>query len=128
MKLHREIAAKETSGLAEAQGPVNNTLTLDEIIRDGKVTNPYQIYVLGWLSEFFKNGLKSAALQLENPIDFESRATHTDVVEYLKNMAAETQVQLAQYLKDCIEAGESALHDHPSTIVDWMRFVVHKQK
>jgi hypothetical protein len=122
MKLHREIE------ITEGQGPVPVIMTLDEIIKDGKVTNPYQIFVLGWLSEFFKNGLKSAKLQLENPIDFESRATHTDVVQGLKTLSPENQVQLAQYLKDCIAAGESALHDQQSTTVDWMRFVLRKQR
>ncbi len=122
MKLHRQVS------MFEGQGPVPVQLTLDEIIRDGKVTNPYQIFVLGWLSEFFKNGHKSAALQLENPIDFESRATHTEVVSSLKALSPENQVQLAQYLKDCISAGESALKEPKSTVVDWMRFVLQKQR
>jgi hypothetical protein len=122
MKLHRQIS------MCEGQGPVPLNLTLDEIIRDGKVTNPYQIFVLGWLSEFFKNGLKSTALQLENPIDFESRATSSEVVSTLKAMTPENQVQLAQYLKDCISAGECALKDQKSTVVDWMRYVLRKQR
>ena len=121
MKLHQEIA------FFEGQGPVPVKLTLAEIVRDGKVTNPYQIFVLGWLSEFFKNGLKSAALQLENPIDFESRATHTEVVAGLKALTPENQVQLAQYLSDCIDAGESVLHNQTMNVVDWMKFVLRKQ-
>ena len=121
MKLHRELS------ITEGQGPVPLRLTLDEIINDGGATNPYQIFVLGWLSEFFKNGLKSAALQLENPIDFESQATHTVVVNSLKSMSPADQAQLAQYLKDCIDAGESALKDPRSTAVDWMNFVLRKQ-
>ena len=122
MKLHRQVS------MFEGQGPVPAMLTLDEIIRDGKVTNPYQTFVLGQLSEFFKNGLKSAALQLENPIDFESRATHTEVVNSLKALSPENQVQLAQYLKDCISAGESALKEPKSTVVDWIRYVLQKQR
>lgn len=128
MKLHRQIDLIVATDLREGQGPVPLKLTLDEIITAGKVTNPYQIFVLGWLSEFFKKGLKSAALQLENPIDFESNATHTDVVNALKALSPSNQVQLAQYLKDCIDAGESALKNHDSTTVEWMKFVLQKQE
>lgn len=112
----------------EGQGPVSVKLTLGEIIRDGKVTNPYQIYVLAWLSEFFKNGQKSAALQLEMPVSIGSNATNTEVINSLKAMSPANQVHLAQYLSDCIDAGESAVHDAKSTIVDWMKFVLHAQK
>lgn len=121
MKLHRSITN-------EGQGPVPVGLTLDEIINAGKVTNHYQIFVLAWLSEFFKNGLKSIRLQLENPIDFESRATSTEVVGQLKAMPPADQVALAQYLKDCITAGECALHHKELDIVEWMRFVLSKQR
>jgi hypothetical protein len=122
MKLHREIS------ITEGQGPVSVKLTLDEIISAGKVTNPYQSFVLGWLSEFFKKGLKSVSLQLENPIDFESQATHTTVVTAIKALSATQQVQLAQYLKDCIDAGESLLHTKDLDVVEWMRYVLQAQR
>ena len=121
MKLHREIS------ITEGQGPVPVIMILDEIIKAGKVTNPYQTFVLGWLSEFFKNGLKSASLHLESPVTFESGATSTVVVNALKSLSPENQVQLAQYLKDCIAAGESALHCHTMTVEDWMRYVIQRQ-
>lgn len=125
MKLHQQISSPF---LVDSQGPVPVKMTLDEIIKAGKVTNPYQIFVLGWLSEFFKDGLKSAKLELENPITFNSGATSTAVVDGLKGMSPENQVQLAQYLKDCIDAGESALAHKDLSIVDWMRYVTQAQK
>jgi hypothetical protein len=128
MKLHRHIELIASTELKEAQGPVPLKLTLDEIITAGKVTNPYQIFALGWLSEFFKKGLKSASLELENPISFDSHATHTDVVTALKAMSPANQVQLAQYLKDCIDAGESLLHTKDMDVVEWMKFVLHAQR
>jgi hypothetical protein len=111
----------------EGQGPVPVMMTLDEIIRDGKASNGYQVYVLGWLSEFFKNGLKSAALHLESPITFESHATRVDTVTAIKGMSPEAQVNLAEYLKDCIIAGETALKDPSCSVVDWIRYVLRKQ-
>lgn len=126
LSLHQEVTNFFT--IVEGQGPVPVIMTLDEIIKAGKVTNPYQTFVLGWLSEFFKNGLKSASLQLENPIDFESNATHTDVVMGLKSLSPEAQVQLAQYLKDCVIAGESLVKVHNLDIIEWMRYVLQAQR
>ncbi len=121
MKLHQEIA------ITEGQGPVPVKLTLAEIIKDGKVTNPYQTYVLAWLSEFFKDGLKSIDLELESPITAGSQATSTVVQSALKEMSPEDHVMLAQYLLDCIEQGESALHNRQMSVVDWQRYVLQRQ-
>ena len=121
MQLHRELS------ITEGQGPVPVKLTLGEIIKDGKVTNPYQTYVLAWLSEFFKNGLKSIDLELESPITFGSQATSTVVQSALKELSPEDQVMLAQYLLDCIDAGESALHNREMNVLDWQRYVLQRQ-
>lgn len=119
MKLHQLII--------EAQGPVSVKMTLAEIINAGKVTNPYQLFVLAWLSEFFKNGLKTASLHLEMPITFDSQATSTTVVTLLKNMAPEQHVELAQYLSDCVDAGESLLANPSRTCEEWISFVLSRQ-
>jgi hypothetical protein len=128
MKLLQAIANEAPTLTTEGQGPVPYVMTLDEVINAGKVTNAYQIFVLGKLSEFFKNGLKSLSLQTEEPIDFESRATHTDLVTALKAMTPADQVALAQYLKDCIKVGECALHDKKMDVVEWQKFVLSKQR
>jgi hypothetical protein len=102
-------------------------LTLKEVIAAGKVTNPYQLFVLGHLSMFFKNGLKSVDLNLENPISFNTDATSSALkIEMLKLSDAE-HTKLAQYLLDCIAAGESMLHDQSMSGADWMKFVLRKQ-
>lgn len=122
MRLHQEIS------VFEGQGPVPVKLTLDEIISAGRATNHYQIFVLAWLSEFFKNGLKAASLHLENPVTIGSNATSTEVINSLKQLSPENQVQLAQYLKDCIDVGESLLHSKEMNIQDWTRYVLQAQK
>ncbi len=126
MKLHRMIAL-------EAQGPVPVGMTLDEIIKAGRVTNPYQSFVLGQLSEFFKNrssngDVKSANFQLETPIDFESKATSTALVSAIRELSPEKAVALAQYLKDCIQTGESMLRDKDMDVVAWMHYVLQAQR
>jgi len=119
MNLHQQII--------EGQGPVSVKLTLSEIIRDGKVTNHYQIFVLAWLSEFFKNGLKSAALHLEMPITFNSRATTVSVIVVLKAMSPEQHVELARYLSECVDVGESMLASSAKSTVEWINFVLRRQ-
>jgi len=126
MKLHRVVAN-------EAQGPIPVGLILDAIINNGKVTDNYQHFVLGQLSEFFStlssNGdIKSADYQLENPIDFESKATSTVVVQAVRLLSDSDAVALAQYLKDCIATGESALRDRDMNVVGWMHYVLAKQR
>lgn len=121
MNLHQQIA------VYEGQGPVPVKMTLDEIIRSGKVTNPYQTFVLGWLSEFFKNGLKSADFELESPITFESKATTTSLVTAIRTMLPEEHVALAIYLKDCIDAGECLLHSKEVDLLDWIKYVLRVQ-
>jgi hypothetical protein len=128
MKLHQQLTSPLQLPIGEAQGPISAKLILSKIVEDGKVTDNYQIFVLGWISEFFKNGLKSAALELENPITFGSGATSTVVVQGLKEMTPENQVQLAQYLIGCIDAGECALHHKEMNIVEWIRYVTQAQR
>lgn len=119
MKLHREI-------VQENQGPIPHTLILQAIIKDGDVTDNYQVYVLALVSEFFKNGVKNLR-DLEAPIPYSNNATHTDVIEAIKSLSPSDKVNLAQYLLDCIAAGESLFHNPQQSSADWIRFVLRKQ-
>lgn len=128
MELHKQVIFENefTPGV-----PGHSTqlvdLTLKEIVDAGKITNPYQMFVLGHIAEFFKNGYKSVDLQLENPVTFNTGATSSALKDALSKMSDAEHVRLAQYLLDCIQVGESMLHNRDSSIVDWMRFVLRKQ-
>jgi hypothetical protein len=126
MKLHREIE------ITEGQGPVPVVLTLDEIIRDGKVTNHYQIFVLSWLSEFFstginKNGIVPGSLAVGNPVEF-GNATSSDVINGLKSLSGEAQVMLAIYLKSCVEVGENLISTPMMSTYEWIKHVLRVQR
>lgn len=120
MKLHRAVLINEMTG------PVPYELTLGEIIRDGDVTNPYQIFVLALLSRFFKDGLKSTQL-LDAPLPISSDATSVVVIESIKSLSPSDKVKLATYLLDCVNIGESALHNSQMSSSEWIRFVLRKQ-
>lgn len=102
-------------------------LTLQEIVTAGKVTNAYQLFILGRVAGFFKNGLKSVDLHFENPVNYGDESTTTAVKDALKAMTDAEHVKLAQYLLDCIVAGESMLHDSSCHVADWIHYVLQRQ-
>lgn len=118
MKLHQQV-------LQEKQGPIPYDMILKEIIRDGNVTNPYQIHVLLLLTQFFKEGLRPLT-DLEPIVPYSNAATESAAVETIKSLSPSDKVNLAQYLLDCISAGESALHNKQQSSSDWIRFVLRK--
>lgn len=120
MKLHQTI-------LAEMTGPIPHELILAEIIRDGDVTNNYQVFVLALLSDFFKNGYRSIDGQLDGIVPTSSDATSVRVIESIKSLTPSDKVNLAQYLLDCIKVGSSALHSTQMSSIDWIRFVLQRQ-
>jgi hypothetical protein len=122
-----KIIENQTIYGAPASSPQLVDLTLKEIIASGKITNPYQLLVLARLSGFFKNGLKSVDLHFENPVNFEDASTSSATKEALKELSDEEHVQLAQYLLDCILAGECLLHHSNSNVIDWIKFVLRRQ-
>jgi hypothetical protein len=118
MNLHRAI-------INEGYGEQQVVLTLDEIIKAGKVTNPYQTYVLCWLSEHFRGGNKPLAPGLRPPGAL--GATSTAVVESIKSLTPEETVSLAQFLKDCMNISAPMAWGSDLAVADWMKFVLRRQ-
>jgi len=126
MNLHKLVENEVCYG-APAHATQLVDLTLKEIVTAGKVTNPYQLFTLGRLAGFFKNGLKSVDLYMENPVNYGDDSTSSAVKEALTSMSDAEHVKLATYLLDCITAGECLLHDSKMLTADWMKFVLAKQ-
>lgn len=121
MQLHRELS------ITEGQGPVPAKLTLAEIIKDGKVTNAYQTYVLAWVSEVFKDGIDNVDFTYATPFSPNSQATSSAVQTALKELTPDEQVLLAQYLLDCIENSGSVISGDDMSIQDWQNYVLRRQ-
>lgn len=128
MKLHQQVVFESDTVFG---APTHATqlvdLTLKEIVQAGRVTNPYQLYALAKVSGFFRNGLKSVDLQMENPVTYGDDSTSAAVKEALVKMSDAEHTKLAQYLLDCITVGECLLHNKEQNIVEWMHFVLRKQ-
>ncbi len=118
MNLHRVITN-------EGYGEQLVVLTLDEVINQGKVTNPYQTFVLSWLSEHFRNGVKPAAPGLRNPGSV--GGTSSAVVEEIKALSPEEAVKLASFLKDAMTMAQPMAWGSDLCVADWLKFVLHKQ-
>ncbi len=118
MELHRTIL--------EMQGPIAYELILQEIIKNNKVTNPYQLHVLVLLSQFFKDGTKDIRL-LGSLMTYGTDATSIAVIDPIKALSPQDKVNLAQYLLDCIKDGESKNnHSHEISVQDWIQLVLRK--
>lgn len=118
MNLHRII-------ISEGAGEQLVGLTLDEIIRDGKVTNPYQNFVLGWLSEFFREGVRPTKPGLRNPGML--GATSTAVVENIKSLTDEEAVRLAKFLRATLDQSEKLPWGTNLSQVEFMQNVLTRQ-
>lgn len=118
MNLHRVI-------VNEGYGEQLVVLTLDEVIKAGKVTNPYQTFVLCWLSEHFRNGVKPAAPGLRNPGSV--GGTSAAVVEEIKALTPDESVKLALFLKDAVTVAQPMAWGSDLCVADWLKFVLAKQ-
>lgn len=119
MNLHRDI-------INEGYGEQLVMLTLDEVIKAGQVTNPYQTFVLCWLSEQFRTGVKPAAPGFRNP--GELGATSSATVDSIKALTSEESVKLAEFLKACVAEAQTAPWGNQLSAEEWIKLVLQKQR
>lgn len=84
----------DTVDLKEGVIPPQISLTLGQIVNDGKITNNVQIYVLGAMLEMFKNG---QCTQWPRQMNNYAMTTSADVIEALKGLDSETQAKFAHW-------------------------------
>jgi hypothetical protein len=85
----------DTVNLAEGVIPPHISMTLGQIINDGKITNPVQIYVLGAMLEMFKNG---QCTQWPRQLVNYQMVTSSDLIEAIKTLDSVKQAQFAQWV------------------------------
>lgn len=115
--------------LTEGVIPVHVSMTLAQVVKDGKVTNPVQHFVLAGLVEMFKSGGPYRWPRDINPYEI---STSAEVIESIKSLSDQEATSIAAWLLDSLqfpagfETNPYGCHPH-NTVAEWVRWVTRKQ-
>lgn len=102
LNLLRELVAKEyadsTVDLKEGVIPWHITMTLEQIVNSGKITNSVQTFVVAGLIEMFKNGGPHRWPREANLYEYPTMSTNSDMISTVRGLTAEEQKDIAQWL------------------------------
>lgn len=129
MKLN-EIKVVNTGeyDLSEGVIPTHLSMTLDQIIANGKITNSVQVFTLGGLISMFKDG---GPLRWPRDLNAYSMTTSSDIIDAVKGLSDNEAVELATWLcSELIKPVEFETNPACSPQVDvcqWIKYVLKKQ-
>lgn len=115
--------------LTEGVIPPHISLTLGQVVRDGKVTNNVQHFILAGLIEMFKSGGPYRWPRDINPYDMSANA---NLIDSVKTLSDEEATSIAAWLLDSLqrpanfEKSPYCSHSHHDP-VEWARWVLSKQ-
>lgn len=116
--------------LSEGIIPIHITLTLEQVIRDGKVTNNVQNFIMAGLANMFKNGGPS---RWPRDLNDYSMTTNAGLIEEIKTLSDTEAVLLAEWLcmqllrPATFETNPYAISNPVMNVGEWMRTVIRKQ-
>jgi len=126
MKLKELISLNEVPSLMEGKVDINTLMSIDNIIRDGKVTNLVQNVQLARMIEMLKYG-NFQKLQNWNEVE-----TPAKIMEFVKKLPAHEAVDLAKKFKDLLYVKDLDLlnkfYDPQLELAMWQRFVCSHQE
>lgn len=105
--------------LREGIIPIHLSMTLERIIKDGKVTDSFQYTVLAGLVHMFKDGIHHRW-----PRDMRAYiCSDSQLLDELKALSSEDHVALAKYA--LAQMGDIASYEtSPATLIDWINTTV----
>jgi hypothetical protein len=115
--------------LGEGVIPIHITMTLEQIIDAGKVTNNVQYFVMASLISHFKNG---SSLRWPRDLNSYSMNANAAMIDAVKNLTPEESVEMANWLLDSLnqsakaEAQKQYVNQDLDTI-DWVKWVLRRQ-
>lgn len=115
--------------LKEGVIPVHITMTLEQVVRDGGITNNVQYFIMAALIEMFKNGGPYAWPRELAPY---SMNTNVEVIEQVKSLTPDTAVKVSTWLLGELqrpanfEANPYACNAQMN-VVEWVNWVLRKQ-
>lgn len=115
--------------LTEGVIPIHLTMTLEQVITNGKVTNSVQHFIMAGLIGLFKDG---GPARWPRDLNAYPMCTGSDILEGVKSLAPAESVELAQWLLTSLQNPASFESNPfacqtPMSTVDWVRWVLRKQ-
>lgn len=115
--------------LSEGVIPVAITMTLEQVITAGKVTNSVQTFIMAGLINMFKDG---GPTRWPRDINAYSMATSSDLIEAVKTLKDSEAVEMAQWLLSEL-VKPATFESNPCTnpamdTQEWVRWVLQRQK
>ena len=129
MKLNEiKQIGQDVVNLQEGVIPVHVSMTLDQIINDGKITNSVQTFVLGGLIEMFKDGGPFKWPRELNAYGMSTLGASADMIDAVRSLSPQEQVQIAEWLQVQL-ADIAGYESNPgcSDALTFMRMQIQKQ-
>lgn len=108
--------------LTEGLVPIHYFMILREVMKAGKITNTVQTVLMSYLIQHFKYDT------VQNIRNLNEHPPMGDLVNFVRNLPAEDQVELAQWLFDNLKIDENptCYIDPHMELSEWVRWVLHK--
>lgn len=114
--------------LTEGVIPVHLTMTLEQVISAGKVTNNVQYFVMAGLIGLLKDGNLA---RWPRDLNAYPMNTSSAVIDAVKNLTPAESVEMATWLLETLkqtEALESSMYsNHSMNPTDWVKWVLRRQ-
>lgn len=131
MKLNEiKTVAQGEYDLTEGVIPVHITMTLEQVISSGKVTNNVQHFIMAGLVSMFKNG---GPFRWPRDLNDYSMTTSSEMIEAVKQLTPDESVEMASWLlTELCKPATFEANPYPCCnplmgTAEWMRWVLKKQ-
>lgn len=131
MKLNeiKEIKV-DTVDLMEGVIPVHLTMTLEQVVRAGKISNNVQTFIMADLVSLFKNG---GPTRWPRDLNSYPMNTESDLIEAIRSLENEEATELASWLlaelqrPATFESNPFPCHNPSMDTVEWIKWVLKRQ-
>lgn len=127
-QLMRDIGEMEM--LKEGVIPPHVSMTLDQVVEAGKITNPVQTFLLANLIGLFKNGFLE---RWPRELQASSTGTQSEVIEAVRSLKDDEVVDLAKWMIAALEVPENfearpaPYHDPAAKSAEWVKWVTRRK-
>lgn len=128
MKLTELKSVNSTPILSEGVIPPHISMTLAQVLTDGKITNNVQTFIIAGLISLFK---EAGSPRWSRDLNSYSMSTSSDLIDAVKNLSDSEAVEMTQWLVQQLKAPENfeatSQMSNEDDIIEWMKLVLRKQ-